>query len=96
LASKTREQASTAQARIWLLVARCDSLPTPRQWLRPLYPGGFHALTKIRQSLREKKPPLGRRAEDELDAVRGDLQASQDDASASKEVIHVLRKEVRE
>lgn len=57
-------------------------------------PGGFHALTKIRQSLREKKPPLGRRTEDELDAVRGDLQASQDDASASKEVIHVLRKEL--
>ena len=43
-------------------------------------PGGFHALTKIRQSLREKKPPLGKRAgtiEDvshELDAVKVDLQ----------------------
>ena len=42
--------------------------------------GGFHALTKIRQSLREKKPPLGKRAgtiEDvsqELDAVKVDLQ----------------------
>jgi hypothetical protein len=77
-------------------VARCDALPAPCRWLRPQCPGGFHALTKIRQSLREKKPPLGRRTEDELDAVRGDLQASQDDASASKEVIHVLRKEVRQ
>jgi len=63
-------------------------------------PGGFHALSKIRQSLREKKPPLGagrRGAEDiaqELDGVRADLQASQDESSASKEVIQVLRKEL--
>jgi len=62
--------------------------------------GGFHALTKIRQSLREKKPPLGKRAgtiEDvshELDAVKVDLQASLDESSASKEVIQVLRKEL--
>ena len=44
--------------------------------------GGFHALSKIRQSLREKKPPLGKRGgtvEDvsqELDAVKVDLQVS--------------------
>ena len=42
--------------------------------------GGFHALSKIRQSLREKKPPLGKRAgtveevSSVLDSVKGDLQ----------------------
>ena len=42
--------------------------------------GGFHALSKIRQSLREKKPPLGKRAgtveevSNELDSIKVDLQ----------------------
>merc|ERR1719209_2515839 len=44
--------------------------------------GGFHALSKIRQSLREKKPPLGKRA------------GTVEEVSSKKEVIQVLRKEL--
>ena len=80
---------------------------------------GSQALSKIRKSLREKRPPLGPRKatfEDvtrELETVKDDLQvrklekmcfsiktwktfqATQDDASASKEVISVLRKQIQ-
>ena len=80
---------------------------------------GSQALSKIRKSLREKRPSLGpikATVEDvtrELETVKDDLQvrklekmcfsiktwktfqATQDDASASKEVISVLRKQIQ-
>jgi len=63
---------------------------------------GFQALSKLRKSIREKRPQLGPRRQQtveevtkELENVKDDLQATQDDASASKEVIAVLRKQIQ-
>ena len=79
---------------LYLLQYRSNALPSAGPKKPPLFrfdktkhslvSGGFHALSKIRQSLREKKPPLGKRAgtvEDvshELDAVKVDLQVQFD------------------
>jgi len=77
------------------------SPPPSKPFASPTHSQGFQALSKIRKSLREKRPPLGPRKatfEDvsrELETVKDDLQASQDDASASKEVISVLRKQIQ-
>ncbi|XP_059091006.1 TBC1 domain family member 2B-like isoform X2 [Tigriopus californicus] len=63
----------------------------------------FTALTRIRKSMRDKKPTTGnafspKRFMDERDRelamLREDYQASKDEAAASKEVIVLLRKQV--
>jgi len=77
------------------------SPPPSKPFSSPTHSQGFQALSKIRKSLRDKRPPLGPRKatfEDvsrELETVKDDLQATQDDASASKEVISVLRKQIQ-
>jgi len=77
------------------------SPPPSKPFSSPTHSQGFQALSKIRKSLRDKRPPLGPRKatfEDvsrELETVKDDLQATQDNASASKEVISVLRKQIQ-
>jgi len=76
--------------------------PTSSKTTSPTHgASGFQALSKIRRSMREKRPPTGamtpKSVEDmskELIGVKDDLQASQDEAWSSKEVILVLRKQI--
>ncbi|XP_023328220.1 uncharacterized protein LOC111701257 [Eurytemora carolleeae] len=66
---------------------------------------GFQALSKIRKSLRDKRPPLSsrpivpfRKLEEysrEVESLRDDLQASQDDSSACREVITSLQEQIK-
>jgi len=83
------------------------SPPLPPSKPSPTNSQGFQALSKIRRSLRDKRPPLGhlrqtslttRKPEDlarELESLKEDLQASQDDATACREVISVLQTQVK-
>jgi len=58
------------------------------------YFSGFHAFNKLRRSIR---PPQGntKTVSKDLEILKLDLQASQDEASASKEVIAVLQKQIK-